>query len=379
MQLQKKENPVPRSIKASKRLGAALMLGMLAFVSACGWSADGGESASGLKKIRIITSSSGPSTVEAPFHIATEKGWFEEEGIEIEILYSPGSGAAIQQLAAGNGDVASTTPASVMQANQQGTEISMVMHHTYNQWADMAAPEGSGITSIADLEGKTLGVSELSGGEMPLVRAALSSAGLVEGEDVQIVPAGEGDPSTVGALENGTIDAFASSKRDIMLLEINGFETPMASITPPEIMALPGDGLAMTSELLEDDPAVAEGFIRAAVKGFTYVMAEPDVSYAWVQENLPEALSTDPDLARAFFDLSVDGWSPELPPAVPQRGLFDVGSWEDLMGYLQEGEDEARVLDGPVDLDRILDDSMVEAAYEAIDVAAIEAEAKSDG
>lgn len=368
------------SFQVTKRISVAILAGTVMFVGACSSDSGGTESTDtgdGLTTVRLVTSNSGPSAGDTPIRIAMEEGWFEEEGIEVEILFSPGSGAAIQQLAAGNADVASTTPASVMQANLQGTPISMVLQHTYKQPFDIAAPEGSGVTTVADLKGKTLGVSELSGGEMPMVRAALAVSGLSEGADVQIVPAGEGDPSTVDALDSGAIDAYASSKRDIINLGPNGFESEMVAITPAEVAAFPGDGMAVRTEFMETEPDVVNGFVRAALKGYVYTMANPEAAFAFAQATMPEALATDPELARTYFDLAVDNLGPELPSSVANRGLFDRGAWDTIMGFLQEGNDETRVLDAPVDLDQILDESAVENAWETADFAAIEEQAKS--
>ncbi|MGE2834279.1 ABC transporter substrate-binding protein [Mycobacterium sp. SMC-4] len=368
-----------RYFQRPAHIGVMLLAGMVTFAGACssdnagGGSTDAGD---GLTLVRLVTSNSGPSASDTPIHIAMDEGWFEEEGLRVEIVFSPGSGAAIQQLAAGNADIASTTPASVMQANLQGTPVSMVLQHNYKQPFDIAAPAGSGINTIADLRGKTIGVSELSGGEMPMVRAALAVAGLDEGADVKIIPAGEGDPSTVNALKNGTINAYASSTRDIVNLGTNGFETEMVSITPAEVAAFPGDGMAAKTELVEQKPDVVEGFTRAALKGLVYTMSNPDAAFTYAQANLAEALATDPVLARTYFDLTIENFGPVLPPSVPNRGLFDRASYETLMGFLQQGDDETRVLDGPVDLDVVLKPALVEKVWSTTDFAAIEEKAK---
>jgi NitT/TauT family transport system substrate-binding protein len=376
------EIAVPLSTPTLRRFGAALLAGSIFAVAACSSGGGGNETTvaeDGLTVVRLVTSNSGPSASDTPIHIAMDEGWFEEEGIRVEVVYAPGSGAAIQQLAAGNADVASTTPASVMQANLKGTPVSMVLQHNYSQPFDLAAPAGSGVSTVADLRGKTIGVSELSGGEMPMVRAALAVSGLVEGADVQIIPAGEGDPSTVGALQDGTIDAYASSKRDILSVNTNGFQPEMVSITPDEVAAFPGDGMAVRTEFLQAEPEVVEGFVRAALKGFVYTMANPDAGFAYTQANLPEALATDPVLARQYFDLAIDNFGPQIPATVQNRGLFDRAAWESIMGFLQQGDDQTRVLDQPVDLDAILDDSAVQAAWETADYAAIENQAKAAG
>jgi len=363
---------------------AGVLLASLCLFTACGdddaaqeagSADDGGTDTTGgseLQKISVVTSNGSPSTGSFPIYMAMDQGYFAEEGLEVEILFSEGSGAAVQQLAAGNADLGSMTPASIMQAVSRGTDMAIVMHGNYVDAFDTVATADSGITSMAELKGKTLGVSELSGGEMPMVRASLTTSNLTEGADVNMIIIGEGDATTVRALESGQAQAYSSSKRDIIAINSQGIETTV--ITPEEVQKFPGDGIAVTMETLESDPEMVEGFVRASLKGLVYGLADLDEVYTYFEENHPEALASDPELAKAFFDLSVSFYTAK-PDSIPLAGLPDVEAWKTYMDFLLLGEGEQKALSQPVDVDAILRTEVVETAWETIDEAAVKASA----
>jgi ABC-type nitrate/sulfonate/bicarbonate transport system substrate-binding protein len=117
-----------------------------------------------------------------PLFVAQEKGWFAEEGIEVTVEPVDGSGATIQQLAAGQAQVAVPSPGPFMQAVARGEDLRSVYTLYQSNVFSIQAPADSDIRSLADLEGKTVGVGALDGGETPFVRAALKEvADLDEG------------------------------------------------------------------------------------------------------------------------------------------------------------------------------------------------------
>src|SRR5690606_9736013 len=150
-----------------------------------------------------------------PFYIADHLGYFAEEGLDVEFQSAGGSSGAIQQVLAGNADAALPAPSAFLNAVAQGHDLKWAFSYQYANIFTLAATAKSGIKTIADLKGKKIGVSDLSGGEVPLVRAVLSGAGLNAGVDVQIVPVGDGSALTVEALQSGQVDAYSSNLFDI--------------------------------------------------------------------------------------------------------------------------------------------------------------------
>ena len=138
-----------------------------------------------------------------PFYIAQELGYYKQEGLDVRFEASNGSGAALRQLIAGNVDAALPSPAAYLNAVAQGHDLRWIFSYEYANVFTLIVPDKSPIKSVADLKGKSVGVSELSGGEVPLVRAVLRGAGLEDGKDVKIVPVGEGSALTIQALQSG--------------------------------------------------------------------------------------------------------------------------------------------------------------------------------
>jgi ABC-type nitrate/sulfonate/bicarbonate transport system substrate-binding protein len=121
---------------------------------------------------------------QIPYHVAKEYGYFEDEGLDVSFEFLAGSSALVQQIIAGNVDTGSPAWGAVFNGIVQGHDLDVYLSWQYKSDFTLATPADSGIKTVADLDGKAVGVSELSGGEVPIVRAVLREAGLTEGEDV---------------------------------------------------------------------------------------------------------------------------------------------------------------------------------------------------
>ena len=231
-----------------------------------------------------------------PFYIADELGYFAEEGLKVEFQDAGGSSAAIQQVIAGNADAALPAPSAFLNAVAQGYDLKWVYSYQYANIFTLAATASSGITTLADLKGKKVGVSDLSGGEVPLVRAVLAEAGLQEGVDVQIVPVGDGSALTVDALQNGQVDAYSSSLFDLAAIKSAGID--MVTILPQEAQDFPANGVVVTADLLASEPEKLTGFLRAVAKGVVYAAAHDEEAFELAKKIRPEEFEAEDAVCR---------------------------------------------------------------------------------
>ena len=169
----------------------------------------------------------------------------------MEFQNAGGSSSAIRQVLAGNGDAGLPSPGAFLNAVAQGQDLRWVFSYQYSNIFTLATPTDSGISSLADLKGKKVGVSELSGGEVPLIRAVLRGAGLKEGVDVQLVPVGEGSALTVNALQKGEVDAYSSSLFDVAAIGAKGIELKV--ILPEAAQFFPSNGIVVTAAKLQEN------------------------------------------------------------------------------------------------------------------------------
>lgn len=323
--------------------------------------------------VRAVLPTGGPSVLYYPFFVGQELGYFEEEGIAITVEGGAGAGAAIQQLIAGNADIAAVTPAAALNAAAEGFELNWLYTYMKIFLFGIVVPADSDIRSIEDLAGRTIGVSEPGGGEVPIVRGMLADIGLTEGADVTLLPVGEGGALTVTNFENGTIDAYSSSFVDILGVANSGLE--LRDITPDPIRAFPSNGIVMLTKTFEADPDLAARFLRAIAKATHFAHANPDAAATIMAKYAPEQF-TDPDFGRSLLDEIL------RRTALPESEGGQYGQpakrdgWDQLVTFLSAGSVEEGALAGPVDLDALIVPDLGEGVND-FDRAEVEAEAEA--
>lgn len=333
------------------RIALAIVSGLTLTLAACGSSNDSADSGSD-SPTKLTFLMPAPSVMQFhPWQIAKELGYFAEEGVDVNIVAGDGSSSILQQILSGNADAGVPTPGATMLAASTGRDLVAIYQYAYTNIFTLAASAESGITSIEQLRGKAVGVSDLAGGEVPLVRAALKEAGLKEGVDVTITPVGEGGSLTLNALKKGQVQAYASSLFDEALVSASGYQ--MVDILPESLQKFPANTVVTTPKVLDEKGPAMVGMMRAVTKAILFTETNPDAAIAIATKYAPEEFS-DPAIVAS-------GWEAitklkTMPTAIANelRGTFIKESWAAYMSFLQQGTVEEGALQGPVDLDKLL-------------------------
>ncbi|HSK96743.1 MAG TPA: ABC transporter substrate-binding protein [Euzebyales bacterium] len=295
-----------------------------------------------------------------PYYVAQYLGYFEDEGLEVEIVIVDGSSAAVQQTVAGNVDISNPSAPATAQAAAQGNCVQQFYTGSYGNVFDFVTPESTGITDLAGLEGQTVGVSAPGGGEIPLVRAILAGAGLDENSDYQMLPIGEGGPVTFQALEAGDAQAYSSSVFDIAAVSAAGL--PMRSLLPEEFAYFPTVSLVTTCDYFEANQDVLAGFARAVSKAKVFTEANDQGARDIARHYEPE-LFEDEALANEFWERTLALDAP--PPALEGEplGSHYIEGWETYLQFASEGTVEEGALDADaIDLEALLPTDIIEPA-----------------
>lgn len=232
--------------------------------------------------------------------IAEELGYFEEEGIDIDLQPTRGGNYAAQQVISGAAEIGLPTQGAVINALSQGHDLVGVYTYRYGGIFSLIVHSSSDAQALEDFENKTVGVSDLGGGEAPLVRGMLAVTGLIPGENVELLPVGEGSPATVRAIRNGEVAAYASSAPDMVALEQLGLKfrrIPFRGQTGFE-----QDIVVVTPETLAENRDMVVGICRALAKGQYFAHTSLDAAETVMREVLPEEFTSDPDFARAILE-----------------------------------------------------------------------------
>lgn len=231
--------------------------------------------------------------------VAQEMGYFAEEGLDVTLQPTRGGGHSVQQIISGAAEVGLPTQGAVINAVSQGFPLVGVYTFRYGGIFALVVPTESDVQSIADLEGKVVGVSDLGGGEAPLVRGMLAVTGLIPGENVEILPIGEGSPATLNALRTGQVAAYASSAPDMVALAELGFDfrrIPFEGQTGFET-----DIIVVTPETLQNNRDMVVGIGRALAKGSVFAATSFEATEALLRQAVAEEFTQDSGYAQAIL------------------------------------------------------------------------------
>jgi NitT/TauT family transport system substrate-binding protein len=308
-----------------------------------------------------------------PLFVAQELGYFADENLTVTIEDVGGSSAVIQQVIAGNADIGMPSPPAYLNAASRDQDIYFFYQMHYTNVFDLIAPDDGEITSPEDLQGRSIGVSELAGGEVPFVRAIMGGAGLSEGTDYEIVAIGEGGALTFNALDTNQVDAYASSIYDIASLNAAGLTT--TSIMPEEFKNYPANGFVVTGDVLESQEDVLVRFLRAVNKATVFGRENPDAALEIATQGRSD-LYDDPEIVEAFWNATLGMMTP--PDAVADEAIGSMyrDGWQGFHDFMAAQPEEDGGLPQEVDLDQKLVYDLVEQAMD-FDIEAIRAEAQA--
>lgn len=155
-----------------------------------------------------------------PYEVARSGGFFKKHGLDVELVYTRGGGAAMQALVGGAVDYAATALDVAIQAYAKNADIRrFIVTGRLPLFAVVTAPKAADkITSIKDLEGKTVGVSALGNADHALTLYLLKQAG-IEASKVSFATMGV---NLMEALRQGQLDAGLVQEPALTLLKKSG-------------------------------------------------------------------------------------------------------------------------------------------------------------
>jgi NitT/TauT family transport system substrate-binding protein len=287
--------------------------------------------------------------------IARENGYFEDEGLDVETQASEGSAFVTQQIVGGGVEYGTNTPAETLVALSKGLDVKVLSTMYYAPVFSINVLEDSPIQTVSDLDGKTLGITDAGGGEVPLVKSVLAAEDLGYDEDVKIQVVGPGGALAVNSLKDGKVDAFAGAINDFAALESKGLK--LRSILPEDFETQPGDSLMVRQETYDDEAKreVAAKMMRAIYKGMYFGSLNEEAGLCIMKGFLPEE-HEDPKFARQYYKRAVELMQPPNPD---RYGEILFPNWEFIQDLLvKAGGDEG--IEEPVDLEKYLTNELVD-------------------
>ncbi len=293
-------------------------------LAACG----GGEDTAG------STGGAGPTTVTvgvipivdvAPIYLGEEQGFFEERGIELELVQAQGGAAIVPAVLSGQYQFGFSNVTSLLLAKGRNLPLKVVAagnSTTGDPKDDIGAlivPADSPIRTPADLEGKTVAINTAKNISDTVVRESARKAG---GDPTAITFTELGFPDMPAAIAAGRVDAaFVLEPFKSVALEAGAREVsaPYADTAEDLLIAA-----YFTSEkTLGEDPELVERFTAAMNQSLEYAAAN--------EQEARQILTTYTKIDAALIpELTLPRWSTDVDASRMQR-LADLALEDGLV------------------------------------------------
>jgi len=216
-----------------------------------------------LKKIRFSTT--GISISELPFKVAHIKGFYREEGLDVETILIRGA-VGMQALLGGSVDYTSAS-GSTIAAAVRGLPVKLVfISSSKPQFELVSQPQ---IKSVIELKGKLVGISSRGGSNDLMMQIILQKNGLAPNKDVTTLIVGAQE-ETVIALRTGRIAAALLTPPRNFMLQRDGFNR--IAYSGDYMPTYANGGIGVTDEKIKTNPAEVLGYVRATIKALQYSM-----------------------------------------------------------------------------------------------------------
>jgi NitT/TauT family transport system substrate-binding protein len=243
----------------------------------------------------------GPSAL---FLTPAGKGYFKDAKLDVTIDAGNGSGGAVTRVASGTYDMGFADIAALMEfhannpdAPNKPVAVMMVYNNTP---ASVLALKKSGITTIADLNGKKLGAPVFDAGRRSFpIFAKVNKVTGVEWTSMD-------PPLRETMLARGDVDAITGfTFTSLLNLEARGVKADEVTVLPyaSHGVRLYGNAVIASPKFIKDNPAAVKAFLLAFTKGAKEAMANPKAAIEFVKAR-DGIINTELETRR--FQLAID-------------------------------------------------------------------------
>ena len=281
------------------------------------------ENSSSLQKV-VLGMGFIPNVQFAPFYVADAKGYFEEEGLQIEFNYGAEDdllkliGTDKLRFAVGSGD-------QVILARSQGLPAVYVANF-YRQFpVSVASLKEKNITTPKDLEGKKVGIPGLFGASY-IGWLALSNATDIDTDRVDLQSIGF---TQAAMLEQNRVDAAVVYIVNTPV-QLGVANKEVNEIRISDFVSLISNGIITNEQTIEKDPELVRGLVRAFLKGLHDTLDDSDEALDITLQYVPEAGGDNLTTTKAVLEASIELWQGD------NLGISNREDWQESQDFMKE-------------------------------------------
>ncbi len=221
--------------------------------------------------------------------VIRDQGWLEDAGYDVNWVQSLGSSAANEALRAGAIDFGSTAGSAALLARANGAPQQIVSVVAQPEWASIVTPSGSDVTSVEQLQGRTIAAALGTDPYFFLVQS-LEQAGLSI-DDVTVENLAHADGWA--ALQGGSVDAWAGLDPITATAEAAG-----ATILATDLSLNSYSVLNASEEVIEGDPELVQTVVDLYERARAWALEHPDD----MAQLLADAAAIELSVAQVVID-----------------------------------------------------------------------------
>ena len=286
------------------RLTVCLVV-VLICIGTSSWAAQSGSE-------KVVFSIPSRSIAAVDLYIAKERGFFREEGLDVDIVQIRGNVAIAAAL---SGQVQATngigTVIRALERSDVPLKILTVSLKRNLFWL-VARP---GITSISQLKGKILGTTTFGGSQHTAATRLIRKGGVDPDKDLTVVVGGD-VPAQLQSLISGAIDVAALSPPTVILAR-DKFHMNILGSAMEDVANLQ-NGTAVTEKLLRDNRVLLKRILRARAKANRYFWENE----SGTSEVLAKFQNVDNAVARESYRLAKAAFTSDGIPSAKEIEEF---------------------------------------------------------
>jgi NitT/TauT family transport system substrate-binding protein len=285
------------------------------------------------------------STLDMPYYVARDRGFFREEGLEPEIILIRSS-LSVQALLGGSLDFGTATGTAI-NASVNGADVRVVFAMSDKPAFElMARPE---ITTIAELRGKRIGFGGVGGLSDIVVREILA-VNQIPQDQVKFLSMGQ-NGLTYAALKNGIIDATMLQIPQNFLAQDDGFRKLAAASDYYRVVQ---GGLATAKNTATQRPDLVVKVIRATLRAVKWLRAEKAQALEFMRGPYLDLGNERERFTERIYEAAMQAYLPS--------GVVDEKVQRDMIASAVQRIKPAQ----PVPADRVFDFSFARTASESV-------------
>jgi ABC-type nitrate/sulfonate/bicarbonate transport system substrate-binding protein len=266
-------------------------------------------------KVLNIGWTGGSSWTSLPDRVASERGFYDKEGLRVRYIQFQGTNLMLSALLANELDYVTILP-FIAGAATRGLPVKIVAATTKaSGYAIVARPD---IDSIKALKGKKIAINSFGSSADFAIYQLLSRNGLDPNKDVTLQAIAGSPDARFAALLGGSVEATVSSPFEYRA-EQKGFKTLLSVKETAEFVRIPITGLSTTQRKIEKEPDEIVRVLRGLRSAILFLQSQREIGVGLLEK----LLKLDRPAAERFYSVYRDQYNPDLtvPDSVAEEWI----------------------------------------------------------